>query len=423
MKNDTQILPLRQSETIADPLTELAREGARRMLAEALKAEADAFVASFADEQLEDGRQRIVRHGFGPERKLQTGIGSLDVQRPKVRDRLATADPSKKIRFTSNILPKWARRSVSLDALLPVLYLKGISTGDFQEALSAIMGTDAPNLSPGVITRLTAGWQAQYDTWTRRDLSAHHYVYIWADGVYLQARMEENAECMLVIIGATPEGKKELIGFQVGLRESAQSWHELLSDIKSRGLSVPPEIAVGDGAMGFWNALDRAFPGTKHQRCWVHKVKNVLNCFPKQMAPAVKSDLDNIQHAETRRAAEAALAVFSEKYEVKYPKGVACLIKDQDAMLAFFDFPAEHWGHLRTSNPIESVFATVRHRTVRTKGALSQKTAKLMVFTLIQAASKKWLRLKGRNQLPKVIDGIKFNDGVEVTADTENHAA
>ena len=423
MKNDTQILPFRQSETIADPLTELAREGARRMLAEALKAEADAFVASFADEQLEDGRQRIVRHGFGPERKLQTGIGSLDVQRPKVRDRLATADPSKKIRFTSNILPKWARRSVSLDALLPVLYLKGISTGDFQEALSAIMGTDAPNLSPGVITRLTAGWQAQYDTWTRRDLSAHHYVYIWADGVYLQARMEENAECMLVIIGATPEGKKELIGFQVGLRESAQSWHELLSDIKSRGLSVPPEIAVGDGAMGFWNALDRAFPGTKHQRCWVHKVKNVLNCFPKQMAPAVKSDLDNIQHAGTRKAAEAALAVFSEKYEVKYPKGVACLIKDQDAMLAFFDFPAEHWGHLRTSNPIESVFATVRHRTVRTKGALSQKTAKLMVFTLIQAASKKWLRLKGRNQLPKVIDGIKFNDGVEVTADTENHAA
>ena len=423
MKNDTQILAFRQSEMIVDPLTELAREGARRMLAQALKAEADAFVASFADEQLEDGRQRIVRHGFGPERKIQTGIGSVEVQRPKVRDRLATPDPSKKIRFTSNILPKWARRSVSLDALLPVLYLKGISTGDFQEALSAIMGPDAPNLSPGVISRLTAVWQAQYDTWTWRDLCARHYVYIWADGVYLQARMEENAECMLVIIGATPEGKKELIGFQVGLRESVQSWHELLTDIKSRGLSVPPEIAVGDGAMGFWNALDRAFPSTKHQRCWVHKIKNVLNCFPKQMAPAVKSDLDNIQHAGTRKQAQAALAVLCEKYEGKYPKGVACLIKDQDAMLAFFDFPAEHWGHLRTSNPIESVFATVRHRTVRTKGALSQKTAKLMVFTLIQAASKKWLRLKGRNQLPKVIDGIKFNDGVEVTSDTENHAA
>ena len=423
MKNDTTILPFRQSETVADPLTELAREGARRMLAEALKAEADAFVASFADEQLEDGRQRIVRHGFGPERKIQTGIGALDVQRPKVRDRMATTDPAERIRFTSNILPKWARRSVSLDALLPVLYLKGISTGDFQDALAAIMGPDAPNLSPSVISRLTAGWQAQYDTWVRRDLSARNYVYIWADGVYLQARMEENAECILVIIGATPEGKKELIGFQVGLRESTQSWHELLTDIKGRGLSIPPKIAVGDGAMGFWNALDRAFPDTKHQRCWVHKVKNVLNCFPKQMAPAVKSDLNDIQHAASRKEAEDALDLFSEKYAIKYPKGVACLTKDKDAMLAFFDFPAEHWGHLRTSNPIESVFATVRHRTVRTKGALSQKTAKLMVFTLILAASKKWLRLKGRNQLPKVIEGITFKDGVEPTSDAENHAA
>jgi len=340
-----------------------------------------------------------------------------------VRDRLASSDPAAKVRFTSNILPKWARRSVSLDALLPVLYLKGISTGDFQEALAAILGADAPNLSPNVISRLTAGWQAEYDAWTRRDLSARNYVYIWADGVYLQARMEENAECMLVIIGATPEGKKELLGFQVGLRESAQSWHELLTDLKGRGLAIAPEIAVGDGAMGFWTALDKAFPSTKHQRCWVHKVKNVLNCFPKQMAAAVKSDLDDIQHAGTRAAALSALDIFKEKYDVKYEKGVACLTKDKDAMLAFFDFPAEHWGHLRTSNPIESVFATVRHRTVRTKGALSQKTAKLMVFTLIQAATKKWLRLKGRNQLPKVIEGTKFNDGVEVTDDAKIRAA
>ena len=226
-----------------------------------------------------------------------------------------------------------------------------------------------------------------------------------------------------MIIGATPEGKKELVGFQVGLRESAQSWHELLTDIKGRRLAIAPEIAVGDGAMGFWNGLDKAFPSTKHQRCWVRKVKNVLNCFPKQMATAVKSDLDDIQHAETRAEAETALTVFSEKYGVKYEKGVASLTKDREAMLAFFEFPAEHWGHLRTSNPIESVFATVRHRTVRTKGALSQKTAKLMVFTLIQAASKKWLRLKGRNQLPKLIEGIKFNDGVEVTSDATNRAA
>ena len=423
MNEDTLILPFRQLGKIDDPLTEIAREGARRMLAEMLKAEADAFVAKFSDERLGDGRQRVVRHGFGPERQIQTGIGPLDVQRPKVRDRAAANTPDTKIRFTSNILPKWARRSVSLDALLPVLYLKGISTGDFQEALSALLGTDAPNLSPGVLARLTAGWQADYDTWTQRDLSARHYVYIWADGVYLQARMEENAECMLVIIGATPEGKKELIGFQVGLRESAQSWHELLTDIKGRGLAIAPEIAVGDGAMGFWNALDKAFASTKHQRCRVQKVKNVLNCFPKQMATAVKSDLDDIQHAETRAEAETALTVFSEKYGVKYEKGVANLTKDRETMLAFYEFPAEHWGHLRTSNPIESVFATVRHRTVRTKGALSQKTAKLMVFTLIQAASKKWLRLKGRNQLPKLIEGTKFNDGVEMTDDAANRAA
>jgi len=370
MKNDTTVLPFRQSETVVDPLAELAREGARRMLAAALKAEADAFVASFSDERLEDGRQRIVRHGHGPERQIQTGIGALDVRRPKVRDRLATSDPATKVRFTSNILPKWARRSVSLDALLPVLYLKGISTGDFQEALSAILGADAPNLSPSVVSRLTAGWQAEYDAWTRRDLSARHYVYIWADGVYLQARMEENAECMLVIIGATPEGKKELIGFQVGLRESSQSWHELLADIKARGLSVAPKVAVGDAAMGFWNALDKAFPSTKHQRCWVHKVKNVLNCFPKQMAAAVKSDLNDIQHAETRSEAETALELFAGKYKLKYEKGAKCLTKDSDAMLAFFDFPAAHWGHLRTSNPIESVFSTVRHRTGRTKGVL-----------------------------------------------------
>lgn len=415
MKEDTTILPFRQSEKVDDPLTEIAREGARRMLAEALVAEADAFVADFSEERLADGRQRIVRHGFGPERQLQTGIGAVEVRRPKVRDRISQQPETAKVRFTSSILPKWARRSPSLDALLPTLYLRGISTGDFQEALSALLGADAPNLSPGVITRLTAGWQAQYDTWQRRDLSARRYVYIWADGVYLQARMEDNAECMLVIIGATPEGKKELLGFQVGIRESAQSWRELLVDIKNRGLSAAPEIAVGDGAMGFWKALGEILPSTKHQRCWVHKVKNVVNHFPKPMAAAVKSDLNDIQHAETRAEALVAIDLFKEKYGVKFEKAVACLTKSRDELLAFYDFPAEHWIHLRTSNPIESVFATVRHRTVRTKGALSQKTAKLMVFTLIQAASKKWLRLKGRNQLPKLIEGIKFNDGVEVT--------
>jgi transposase-like protein len=422
MDDDTTITPLHQPGSVEDPLTEIARDGARRMLAAALRAEADAFVAQHAEEALPDGRQRVVRHGYGPERSVQTGIGALEVRRPKVRDRAAELPAEKRIRFSSGILPRWARRSKSLDALLPVLYLRGISTGDFQEALTALLGTDAPNLSPSVISRLTGEWQQEYDRWQRRDLSARRYVYIWADGVYLQARMEAQAECMLVILGATPEGKKELVGFQVGVRESAQSWRELLVDIKARGLEVPPEIAVGDGAIGFWRALDEVFPGTRHQRCWVHKTANVLNKFPKSMHPAVKADLREIWQAETRAAAEAAVDTFAEKYGTKYEKAVTCLTKDREALLAFYGFPAEHWDHLRTGNPIESVFATVRHRTVRTKGALSQKTAKLMVFKLVQSAAKTWRRLKGANQLPQVIEGVTFTDGV-AARDTETRAA
>ena len=421
MKNDKDIIALRQPESFDDPLTEIARDGARRMLAAALRAEADAFVAQHAEDVLPDGRQRVVRHGYGPERSIQTGIGALDVRRPKVRDRAAGQDEDK-IRFTSGILPKWARRSRSLDALLPVLYLRGISTGDFQEALAAILGKDAPNLSPSVISRLAGEWQQEYDRWQRRDLSARRYVYIWADGVYLQARMEPQAECILVILGATPEGKKEVVGFQVGVRESAQSWRELLIDIKARGLAVPPEVAVGDGAMGFWKALDEVFPGTRHQRCWVHKIANVLNKFPKSMQPTVKADLREIWQADTRVAAETAMDTFSAKYGAKYEKAVTCLTKDKEALLTFYDFPGEHWDHLRTGNPIESVFATVRHRTARTKGALSQKTAKLMVFKLVQAAAKTWRRLKGANQLPLVIEGVTFTDGV-AEKDTANRAA
>jgi len=423
MKDDTTITPLHQPGSIIDPLTEIAREGARQMLAAALRAEATSFVAQFADERLPDGRQRIVRHGTGPERTIQTGIGPVPVQRQKVRDRAKGVPAEKKIRFTSNILPRWARRSKSLDALLPVLYLRGVSTGDFQEALGALLGPDAPNLSPSVIARLTAGWQEEYDHWQRRDLSARRYVYIWADGVYLQARMEPQAECMLVIIGATPEGRKELLGFQVGMRESAQSWRELLVDLKVSGLAVPPELAVGDGALGFWKALDEVFPGTRHQRCWFHKVANVLNHFPKSMQPSVTADLREISHAETRGAALSAIETFKEKYAAKYERGVACLTKDTQALLAFYDFPAEHWDHLRTSNPIESVFATVRHRTVRTKAALSQKTAKLMVFALVRAASKTWRKLNGTNQLPRVIEGVTFTDGVAQHDDAQNRAA
>lgn len=422
MKDDTSIIPFRQPESIEDPLTEIAREGARRMLAMAMEAEVTGFLEQFAEERLPDGRRRVVRHGHGPEREIQTGIGPLAVRRPKVRDRAQDRDVSERVRFTSHILPRWARRSRSLDALLPVLYLRGISTGNFQEVLAALLGPDAPNLSPSVISRLTAAWEKEFDRWQRRDLSARRYVYIWVDGVYLQARMEPEAECILVIIGATPEGKKELVGFHVGVRESAQSWRELLVDIKARGLSIPPQVAVGDGAMGFWKAVDEIFPTTRHQRCWVHKVANVLNKVPKSMHANMKSDLREIWQAHTRSAADVAMETFAEKYGAKYEKAVACLAKDRNALLAFYDFPAEHWDHLRTGNPIESVFATVRHRTVRTKGALSQKTVKLMVFKLVQAASKTWRRLKGANQLPRLIEGVTFSDGV-AKADTENRAA
>ena len=422
MSRDTTVIAFRQPNAVDDPLTELAREGARRMLAQVLIAEADAFVAQWKDLQLPDGRDRIVRHGHGPHRAIQTGVGPVEVRRAKVRDR-GEVGTEEKIRFSSSILPKWARRTKSLDALLPVLYLRGVSAGDFQEALAALLGKDAPNLSAAVIARLTAEWQVDYDAWQKRDLSARRYVYVWADGVYLQARMEDNAECMLVLIGATPEGKKELVGFQTGVRESAQSWRELLIDIKQRGLEIAPDLAVGDGALGFWKAIEEVFPSTGHQRCWVHKAANVLNKVALSVQLNMKADLREIYGAPTRATAETAINVFAEKYGAKYDKAVVCLTKDREALLAFFDFPAEHWDHLRTSNPIESVFATVRHRTVRTKGALSAKTAKLMVFKLVNAAAKTWRRLNGENQLPKVVRGVKFKNGIEVIEMPAHHAA
>jgi transposase-like protein len=353
---------------------------------------------------------------------VQTGIGPVAVRRVKLRDRGAGPE-GERIRFTSALLPRWARRTRSLDALLPILYLRGVSMGDFGEALAALLGRDAPNLSPSVIARLRGAWQADYARWQRRDLSARHYVYLWADGVYLQARMEPQAECMLVLIGATPEGKKELVGFQVGVRESAQSWRELLVDLKARGLAIAPELATGDGALGFWKALEAVFPATRHQRCWVHKTANVLDKLPRSVQPTAKQDLREIWQAPDRATAEAAITAFAEKYGAKYEKAVTCLTKDREALLCFYDFPAEHWDHLRTSNPIESVFATVRHRTVRTKGALSQDTARLMVFKLVVAAAKTWRRLKGENQLSKVIQGVTFKNGVEVISTPAQSAA
>jgi putative transposase len=422
MTSDTTVVALRQPDAVDDPLTTVLRSGARRLLAQAVEAEAEAFLAEMRDLRLPDGRERLVRHGHGPERLVQTGIGPVPVRRVKLRDRGGGPDGAR-IRFASTILPRWARRTPSLDALLPVLYLRGVAMGDFREALAALLGKEAPNLSPAAIARLRDGWQADHARWQRRDLSARRYVYLWADGIYLQARMEPQAECMLVLIGATPEGRKELVGFQVGVRESAQSWRELLVDLKARGLAIAPELATGDRALGFWRALEAVFPSTRHQRCWVHKTSNVLNKLPKSVQPAAKQDLREIWQAPDRATAEAAITTFAQKYAAKYGKAVACLTKDRDALLTFYDFPAEHWDHLRTSNPIESVFATVRHRTVRTKGALSQDTARLMVFKLVMAAARTWRRLKGENQLPKVVQGVRFRNGVEVKATPAQTAA
>jgi putative transposase len=413
---ESRVFTLRQPGEFADVLTDVLRSGARQLLAHAVEAEVKELLAAHADDTLGDGRQRLVRHGHMPERMIQTGIGPVEVSQPRVRDR--GAQGAERIRFSSSILPPYARRSKSLDVLLPVLYLRGISSGDMQEALSALLGKDAPNLSPSVLARLKASWQEEFERWNERDLSARSYVYVWADGVYLQARMEPDKQCMLVLIGATPEGKKELIGFQTGYRESAQSWRELLIDLKARGLIVAPKLAIGDGALGFWKALEEEFGATRHQRCWMHKTMNILNKLPKSVQPKAKAGLHEIWMAETRADAETAFDLFVEKYGIKYDKAVDCLIKDRDALLAFYDFPAEHWKHIRTTNPIESAFATVRHRTSRTKGCLSYETATIMVFKLIQAAQSAWRRLDGQNQLPKVITGVKFNDGTEAATMT-----
>jgi putative transposase len=418
---DTNVFPLSQPGTFADPLTEVLRDGARALLVQAVETEVAVFLADHADKRTEDGRRRLVRHGHRPERTIMTGIGPVRVRAPRVRDRAGTGEA--RIRFSSAILPPYARRSKSLEVLIPVLYLKGVSTGDFAQALAALLGADAGGLSAATIARLKEAWADEHARWLRRDLSAKRYVYFWADGIHVQARLEDDAQCLLVIIGATPEGKKELVGLADGVRESTQSWRELLLDLKRRGLAIGPELAVGDGALGFWTALEEVWPQTRGQRCWVHKTANVLNKLPKSLQAKAKRALNDIWMAETRAQAEAAFDAFLESYGAKYDKAAACLSKDRDALLAFYDFPAEHWKHLRTTNPIESTFATVRHRTTRSKGCLSNKTALAMIFKLAQAAEQSWHRLRGHNQLPKVILGVKFADGIEVVKTQPQTAA
>jgi putative transposase len=418
---ETNVFQLSQPGTFSDPLSEVLRNGARALLAQAVEAEVSSLLCCHADKLTDDGRRRLVRHGHLPEREIMTGIGPVAVRCPRVRDR--GGEGCERIRFSSTILPPYARRSKSLEVLIPILYLKGISTGDFEDALIALLGRDASGLSASTIGRLKEAWSEEHARWSKRDLSAKRYIYFWVDGIHVQARLEDTAQCLLIIIGATPEGRKEFVGLTDGVRESAQSWRELLLDLKRRGLSIGPELAVADGALGFWQAVEEVWPQTRGQRCWVHKTANVLNKLPKSQQPKAKRALQEIWMAETKKDALAAFDAFVETWGVKYDKAAECLIKDRDALLAFYDFPAEHWKHLRTTNVVESSFATVRHRTVRSKGCLSNKTALAMIFKLAEAAEKSWRRLNGHNQLPKIILGIKFADGIEVVRSQAQVAA
>lgn len=409
---------LSQPETeITDPLHELLRRGARDLIAKAVEAELETFLAAYAEEKLEDGRRRVVRNGYLPERTVQTGVGDVAVQVPKVRDRRGAG-----VRFHSALLPPYLRRARSLEELIPWLYLKGVSTGDYQQALSALLGEQAKGLSANTVSRLKHQWQEEHRRWSRRDLSDKRYVYWWADGVYSQVRLDDRL-CLLVIIGVTEHGRKELVAVEDGYRESEASWKELLTALRERGLEQAPKLAIGDGALGFWKALTKVFPATRHQRCWVHKTANVLNKLPKSLQPKVKAGLHEIWMAETRESAQSAFDQLLKRFEAKYPKAMECLAKDRDELLAFYDFPAEHWAHLRTTNPIESTFATVRLRTKRTRSCGSRETTLAMVFKLLESAQMSWRRIQGFRKLELVINNVEFRNGEQLTEQSDRNAA
>ncbi len=395
-----------------DAITEVLRHGARRLLAAALEDEVEGFLSQFMDVRDELGRRAVVRNGYLPEREVMTGIGSVPVQQPRVRTR-KPADTVELPKFTSQLLPRYLRRTQSIEELIPWLYLKGISTGDYQEALTALLGPDAPGLSPATIVRIKKVWEEEYGEWRACSLKGKRYVYFWVDGVYFNVRLEEERSCILLVVGATEDGRKELVAIQDGVRESEQSWSELLLDLKERGLEAAPLLAVGDGALGFWKALRKVFAKTREQRCWVHKTANILNYLPRRMQPEAKRRLQEIWMAETQENAERAFAAFLKIYRAKYPKAVDCLAKDRETLLAFYDFPAEHWLHLRTTNPIESSFATVRLRTNKTKGCGSRVATLTMVFKLTQSAEKGWRRLNGYQLLADLIQGVPFKNGIK----------
>jgi putative transposase len=403
---DRFVVPVPQSR---DVMTEILRAGAQQMLAAMIHEEVEDWLAQRADLRDDQGRRQVVRNGHLPKRKILTGLGAIEVEQPRVRDRRPAGEAEA---FNSKILPPYLRKTKSVEELIPWLYLKGISTGDFSEALKALVGPDCPGLSATTVTRLKGVWEQEFQEWNKRSLEGKQYVYVWADGVHFNIRLEEDRQCILVLMGATADGRKELIAVADGFRESEQSWKGLLLDVKARGLAIAPKLAIGDGALGFWKALKQIYPKTREQRCWVHKTANVLDKLPKRLQGEAKQKLHEIWLADTREHAKKAFDLFVRTYEAKYSRAVECLKKDRDVLLAFYDFPAEHWLHLRTTNPIESTFATVRLRTKRTKGSGSRTACLTMVYKLMQSASKKWRLLNGSQVLIEVLKGTVFIDGI-----------
>ena len=408
--SEIRIVPLPESH---DALTDLLRQGAQKMLAQAIEAEVASWIDGHAHLSDAEGRRQVVRNGSMPERTVLTGVGPIEVKQPRVHDR-RPADQREK--FSSAILPPYLRKTKTIEELIPWLYLKGVSTGDFSEALAALLGPEAPGLSASTVTRLKSVWEDEYQAWSQRSLEGKEYVYVGADGVHFNIGLEEGRQWILVLMGATASGKKELIAISDGYRESEQSWTSLLLDCKARGLTVDPKLAIGDGALGFWKAVRQAWPTTKEQRCWVHKTANVLDKLPKNLQPKAKSMLHDIWQADTKANATKAFDLFVKCHEAKYPKATDCLAKDKDELLAFYDFPAEHWLHLRTTNPIESTFATVRLRTEKTKGCGNRSACLTMVFKLMESASKTWRTLNGSSLLENVVKGMLYENGVLKTA-------
>ena len=407
------IFEFKDRDTISDALTEMLKTGAQQLIHQAVQVELADFLDQHRGRLLDSGKAAVVRNGYQPERGILTGIGTVPVKIPKVRAR-----DGKPVTFHSALVPPYVRKARSLEASLPWLYLKGVSTGEMGEALKVLVGNDAAGLSASTVSRLKQEWGQEYQQWQHKPLDKDHWVYIWADGIYSGLRSEDTKLCALVVIGVNQQGQKHFLAIEDGIRESIQSWREVLLSLKARGMKTP-QLAIGDGALGFWTALDEIYCDTRHQRCWVHKTANILNKLPKSLQPKVKRALHNIWQAETKQDAEKSFDLFIQTYEAKYPKSTLCLQKDRAELLVFYDYPAQHWQSIRTSNPIESTFATIRHRTKRAKGCLSRDGMLYMMFKLGQCAQKKWRKLRGFDYLGKVIEGVQFKDGVEVKSDDQ----